>query len=194
MHRAELCRGLAARGNRAGPPGVPAERRGRVTFPGRASSNPTEGNVSHDDPHDELAPTLTRRTLLKTSLPVIVGAGMGFGCGGATLPTATVSAGSVDDLPLGQPTQLTGYDVFVVRGEQGVAAISGRCPHQGCGVEPADDGGFRCPCHGSTFSADGTVENGPASEDLVWYAVELEGGEVMVDASRTVPQGTYTPL
>lgn len=149
--------------------------------------------VSQDDSRDDRAPALTRRTLLKTSLPVLVGAGLGLGCGGATLPTTAVSAGPLDGLAPGTPTRLTGYDVFVLRTDEGVAAIGGRCPHAGCGVEPSE-GGFRCGCHGSEFTEDGTVTQGPAEEDLAWYAVSLEAGEVMVDGQQVVPKGTFTPL
>lgn len=150
--------------------------------------------MNDDSRQDETAaPELSRRTLLKTSLPVIVGAGLGLGCGGATLPTTVVSGGSAEQLAMNTPTPLTGYDVFLLRTDRGVAAISGRCPHAGCGVEPAEDG-FACGCHGSTFSADGTVTQGPAGEDLTWYSVMMEGGEVMVDAQTVVAKGTFTPL
>ena len=47
---------------------------------------------------------------------------------------------------------------------------------------------------GSEFTADGTVTQGPAGEPLPWFAVRLEGGNVVVDPTETVPQGTYTPI
>lgn len=139
---------------------------------------------------------ISRRNLLKASLPVIAGVGLGSvttGCGGANIPSTTVNAGSVDAIEAGSPRRLAEFDVFLVRDEQGLAAISGRCPHQGCGVEPTGSG-FHCGCHGSEFLPDGTVTQGPAQSDLTWYAVRIEDGEAVVDPTQEVPQGTYTPL
>jgi nitrite reductase/ring-hydroxylating ferredoxin subunit len=47
-----------------------------------------------------------------------------------------------------------------------VSAVSRRCPHLGCTVRPASDGGLACPCHGSRFDGRGRVERGPATTDL----------------------------
>jgi len=139
-------------------------------------------------------PALSRRTLLKTSLPVLAAAGLGIGCGGARLPRTMVTAGPLDAFGPGAPHRLEGYDVFILRSDAGLAAVSGRCPHAGCGVGPADGGGFSCGCHGSTFSEDGTVTRGPAEADLTWYAVRVEGGDVIVDPTEEVAKGTYTPM
>ncbi|MGE0784597.1 MAG: ubiquinol-cytochrome c reductase iron-sulfur subunit [Sandaracinaceae bacterium] len=140
--------------------------------------------------------SLSRRTLLKTSLPVITAAGFGgitIGCGGANIPSTVVHGGQVSALAEGAPQRLQSYDVFVVRTADGVAAISGRCTHAGCGVEPTSDG-FHCGCHGSDFASDGTVTHGPADRDLAWYAVTIEDGEIVVDPTQEVAKGTYTPL
>ena len=45
--------------------------------------------------------------------------------------------------------------------------FSATCPHLGCVVQwNADEKSFDCPCHGSRFSAEGKVINGPAIADL----------------------------
>jgi Rieske Fe-S protein len=135
---------------------------------------------------------MSRRAML-VSLPVIAaGASLLQGCG-ASIPSQAVVFGSADSLTVGTPARLTGYDVFVVRSAEGIAAISGRCTHLGCGVQPTASGSFHCGCHGSEFAADGTVTHGPAGSDLTWYAVRIESGSVVVDPQQQVPKGTYTP-
>lgn len=137
---------------------------------------------------------LSRRDLLKTSLPVLAGVsigGLSLACGGASVPSTTVTQGPLDAVAMGV-TRLEGYDVFLVRTADGLAAISGQCTHAGCGVEPRGEG-FHCGCHGSEFAADGSVTQGPADRPLPWFAVRIEAGDVVVDPTQTVPQGTYTP-
>lgn len=149
-----------------------------------------------DRSNDAPLPELTRRGFLGVSLPVIAAAGLGtftIGCGGAAIPSRTVVAGRAEDIPENAPQRLEQYDVYLIRNENGIAAVSGRCPHLGCGVRPSSSG-FECPCHGSTFSPDGTVEQGPASTDLAWFEVRIEDGQVVVDPTHEVAKGTYTPL
>jgi cytochrome b6-f complex iron-sulfur subunit len=54
-----------------------------------------------------------------------------------------------------------------------------RCTHAGCQPEPAGDR-LTCPCHGSEFSFDGNVLQGPAERALTRYPVELRGDDVAV--------------
>lgn len=58
--------------------------------------------------------------------------------------------------------------VAVYRNKNGVCReLSAVCPHLGCIVHwnPSETT-WDCPCHGSRFSSDGTVINGPANSDL----------------------------
>ena len=138
---------------------------------------------------------ITRRELIKSSLPVLAGVsigGLSGGGGGPPIRRAAVPPAPRGALGRGAP-RLEAYDVFLVRTEEGVAAISGQCTHAGCGVAPRGEG-FHCGCHGSEFTLDGSVTRGRASEPLPWFAVRIEGGNVVVDPSETVPQGTYTPI
>ena len=48
-----------------------------------------------------------------------------------------------------------------------IHACSAMCPHLGCVVHwNAEERTFDCPCHGSRFTKEGTVINGPATSDL----------------------------
>ena len=154
--------------------------------------------MANDDRDLEALVTLglSRRSVLKSVPVVAIGAGLGLslsGCAGAAIPASTVVFGPPDDLELGTPRRLTGYDVYLIRSEQGIAAISGRCTHAGCPVSPVETG-FHCGCHGSEFSADGTVTHGPAQTDLQWFAVRIEDGNVVVDPTEEVGKGSFTPV
>jgi len=43
--------------------------------------------------------------------------------------------------------------------------LSLKCPHAGCNVKEKN-GEFICPCHGSRFSLEGKLLEGPAETDL----------------------------
>jgi nitrite reductase/ring-hydroxylating ferredoxin subunit len=75
--------------------------------------------------------------------------------------------------------------VVLWRAGDTIAAFSRRCPHLGCTVRPAGDGGLACPCHGSRFDGRGRVERGPATADLTPLRIsrEAEGNGLVVDLS-----------
>jgi thiosulfate dehydrogenase [quinone] large subunit len=59
------------------------------------------------------------------------------------------------------------------------SAFSAICPHQQCTVgfvSPSE--GFACPCHGSRFSADGKLLQGPATRGLTAIPVTVTDGAV----------------
>lgn len=56
--------------------------------------------------------------------------------------------------------------VIIVPG-QNRKALSSACPHEGCSVAWRDEtNDFFCPCHDSTFAADGARVSGPAPRGL----------------------------
>jgi glycine/D-amino acid oxidase-like deaminating enzyme/nitrite reductase/ring-hydroxylating ferredoxin subunit len=77
---------------------------------------------------------------------------------------------SIDSLPAGQGAIIrSGLKKMAVYKDENnsVHAYSAVCPHLGCYVRwNADEKSFDCPCHGSRFSCEGKVINGPALSDL----------------------------
>ncbi|MEL6816188.1 MAG: Rieske (2Fe-2S) protein [Cyanobacteria bacterium J06598_3] len=63
-----------------------------------------------------------------------------------------------------------------------VVALNSTCNHQGCNVDWKESE-FVCPCHGSKFGADGSLENGPATEPLAPFEAIVEGDLVLVKAA-----------
>jgi cytochrome b6-f complex iron-sulfur subunit len=65
--------------------------------------------------------------------------------------------------------------------ETGYSALSKICTHQGCTViyNHSDDE-LPCPCHGSIYSATGTVLNGPATASLKRYNVKKDGNTLII--------------
>jgi cytochrome b6-f complex iron-sulfur subunit len=76
-------------------------------------------------------------------------------------------------------TYLSDEKVFLIRKEGKIRALSAICTHLGCTVGTQGEG-YHCPCHGSTFSADGGNTGGPAPRPLPWHPVELGGGGVLI--------------
>ncbi len=74
--------------------------------------------------------------------------------------------------------------VVLWRDHDGVHAVSRRCPHLGCQVQPTADGTLACPCHGSRFDGHGRRTGGPARTDLARLPVRIEAdGTVLVDVA-----------
>jgi len=75
--------------------------------------------------------------------------------------------------------------VFLHRSSSGiVVAVLASCTHNGCQPVPVADR-LVCPCHGSEFSLDGDVLQGPAERPLTRYEVTEEDGDVTVWLERS---------
>ncbi len=75
--------------------------------------------------------------------------------------------------------------VIVVRDPadaESIVALDSMCTHQGCSVEWKGSE-FACPCHGSKFTAEGEVAEGPATEPLGSYEAKIDGDLVLVKAA-----------
>lgn len=74
----------------------------------------------------------------------------------------------------GEVVELDGEKAAVYRDGSGVLhAVSAVCTHMGCIVEWNQvEGSWDCPCHGSRFTVDGEILDGPATRPLAPVAAE----------------------
>lgn len=82
----------------------------------------------------------------------------------------SVAGGSVDDIERGDGAvvRVGGHRCAVYRDEDGgLHAVSARCTHLGCLVAfNSAERAWECPCHGSRFTPDGDIVQGPALRPL----------------------------
>ena len=70
---------------------------------------------------------------------------------------------------------------FLIRKGDKLVALSSNCTHRICKLEAESDKTFCCPCHGSTFNANGKVTEGPTRRDLPTCEISAnEKGELLV--------------
>ena len=73
---------------------------------------------------------------------------------------------------------------FIVRRGANLVALSAICTHRHCKLDAEADRTFHCPCHGSTFDADGKVTEGPARRNLPVFEISTdENGNLLVKIS-----------
>ncbi len=71
--------------------------------------------------------------------------------------------------------------VFVRRVTGGApVALSTRCMHRGCEVEPATDR-LVCPCHGSEYDLQGAVLRGPTTLPLRRYTAREDRDAIVIE-------------
>jgi cytochrome b6-f complex iron-sulfur subunit len=67
-------------------------------------------------------------------------------------------------------------NIIVANTTGGYIALSSVCTHEGCTIGYNSTlNNFPCPCHGSVYSATGSVVNGPATVAVKSYAVSKAG-------------------
>jgi Rieske Fe-S protein len=103
-------------------------------------------------------------------------------------PTASTAAigqvvniGPLSSFPAGQLTAATvnARPVIVTNVAGKIVVYSAICTHLGCIAAPSGNE-LHCPCHGSVYSATGTVVHGPANLPLPFYSSSVSGGSVLV--------------
>jgi cytochrome b6-f complex iron-sulfur subunit len=113
-------------------------------------------------------------------------------------PATRFKVGRVEDIPVGGVLNIPKRKIFVARNEKGCFAMSSVCTHLGCMVQHQAAANaketFFCPCHGSRFDYEGNVVGGPAPRPLDRVALEIDGGELVVDVKEAVPHDTVTEV
>ncbi|MEM9018352.1 MAG: Rieske (2Fe-2S) protein [Verrucomicrobiota bacterium] len=96
----------------------------------------------------------------------------------------------------GQPFELEGRRIALVRHEETVHALDDFCPHADASIAfgPVENGCIACPWHFAEFKLEtGEVMSGPSHRGIRTYFVEEENGLVQIsldhnaDGSRFVP-------
>ena len=79
------------------------------------------------------------------------------------------------------------YNVWVVRNDEGMYALSTVCTHLGCTPNwLSTERKFKCPCHGSGFRFSGVNFEGPAPRPLERYKIELASdGQILIDKTKS---------
>lgn len=66
-------------------------------------------------------------------------------------------------------------------GDEDFVALSAVCTHEGCIIDYNHSAGnFPCPCHGSVFSNNGAVVEGPASSAVQKYEITRDGSVLTI--------------
>ncbi|HOB47687.1 MAG TPA: Rieske (2Fe-2S) protein [Mycobacterium sp.] len=95
----------------------------------------------------------------------------------STPPTPGQVLTAADAVPVGSGTVVDG--TLISQPEPGVfRGFVARCTHAGCALK-ISDGTVVCPCHGSRFGFDGSVERGPAVDPLVSRPVTVRGADIV---------------
>ena len=114
--------------------------------------------------------------------------GTDSGSGAACTPTGTL-AGAVAGWNAGTWKKISG--AFVGRDSAGFYALRSICTHNNsCQLRTPTSSGISCPCHGGQFDLNGNVTLPPPPSALRNYQVNVCNGNVYVNTSVTVAQGT----
>ncbi len=136
----------------------------------------------------------TRREFVSTTASAVVASALAA-CGMPVGPDAGIVGPATVKIPLMAVGQTVGVDNVGVGG-QGIAvtrltttsvvAVSRQCTHQGCTVAlPGSSGGqLFCPCHGSLFTVQGAVVQGPATTALRSFAAVIDTVNNQVDITN----------
>jgi Rieske Fe-S protein len=100
-------------------------------------------------------------------------------------PSAVGSAGTsvaaAADVPVGGALVVEGLELIVTQPVAGTfTGLSAECTHTGCIVNRVEGAALVCPCHGSRYGLDGSVEQGPAPRALKSRPVAVVDGQIVL--------------
>lgn len=87
----------------------------------------------------------------------------------------------LSEIPVGsgKTGSIGGAPVAVYNDNGTPVVFDNTCPHAGCETEWNDaDKSWDCPCHGSRFTAQGGLINGPATSPLPKLNAKVDGDEI----------------
>jgi Rieske Fe-S protein len=101
-------------------------------------------------------------------------------------PSAVGSAGTrvaaAADIPVGGALVVEGLELIVTQPAAGqFTGLSAECTHAGCIVNRVEGAALVCPCHGSRYGLDGSVEQGPAPRALKSRPVTVVDGNIVLE-------------
>lgn len=130
----------------------------------------------------EAAISNSRRTLLRTALAALCGAGLWLMDSLARRSAEIPEAGeTILTVPLPAAGRICFYDrAIVVADAEGIAVLSSICPHLGCRIDRTEGGEIVCPCHGSRYSLRGDLLHGPARRGLQPLHFEVDRANAVV--------------
>ena len=106
---------------------------------------------------------------------------------GSVNPEGYLKVGSIQELKTQERLivkQSNGESLLVIQTKDDAAkvyAVDSRCSHQGCQVDwNTDTQKIICPCHGSTFKANGEAIAGAANEPLKSFEAKIEGEDILI--------------
>lgn len=101
-----------------------------------------------------------------------------------TIPTR-FDLGPFDQLDFSKAMIIDEAQAILVPSGKSLRAYSLICPHLGCIVDLQKDH-FACPCHGSKFNLDGSVQKGPADLPLRPLNLEIDDeNHLILDTSTS---------
>lgn len=107
-------------------------------------------------------------------------------------PKQEFRAGTPEEYQVGEVSERwkDSYGTWIVRDSEKIFALATICTHLGCTPNwMANEGKFKCPCHGSGFYQTGINFEGPAPRPLERYKIVLsDDGEIVVDKTRKFQQ------
>ena len=102
-------------------------------------------------------------------------------------PPQSFKIGTPDEYDLGVDERWKDrFSIWIVKNTEGMFALISVCTHLGCTPNwLANEGKFKCPCHGSGFYSTGINFEGPAPRPLERARIVLaDDGQVVVDKTR----------